>query len=380
MVTVFIASLFTQVMNSVSLILQGLSVAFPEASIVMIQMLMAVVSVASVVGMLLAGKLVSVVNKKMVLVGTMALLAASGLVGYLLTFDLTMVYVAGALSGIAGGALIPVAQGAIAEYFDGNKRATFMGLNGVFVNGGGVLANLVGGILASIFWKDLFFVHIAAVIVALVALFLMPVGGVEKVEQGDKAKVFTRYLAIMMLQGVFIGIAMMTMPSNLTFYVFELGIGNEVQSGLIQMAFAGGSVVIGIIIAPTMMFLRRYTFSVALILGAAGLWLFAQAGDTTVFIIAAVLIGLGFTVHNTSFYTLTPMNAHPAATTMTMSLYTVAMTVGMLFCSLLLTPIASAFGDTVSMRFVVAAVMVSVVAVFGLFDAKILKDYKLTLK
>ena len=58
----------------------------------------------------------------------------------------------------------------------------------------------------------------------------------------------------------------------------------------------------------------------------------------------------------------------------------VAMTVGMLFCSLLLTPIASAFGDTVSMRFVVAAVMVSVVAVFGLFDAKILKDYKLTLK
>lgn len=380
MVAIFIASLMTQSMNTISLVLQGVMETYTGTDVMTAQLIISVANLVALVAMLIVGKLVCFITKKLVLVAMMACLAIGGLLGYFCTPNLAMVFVACGFVGFGAGGLIPLSSALIGEYFEGTARAMVMGTQSIFVNGGGMLLNLAGGFLAAMYWKDLFFIYLPSIIIAIIILVLLPKGSLEKPEEkGERVPLFTPFLGVLMFQGFFNGLAMMTFMANITPFIFELGIGNEAQAGIVTMAFSGGAVVSGILIAVIMKGLKRYVFAVGLTLSAVALWLFFAVDNYVVFIVAGVLIGAGFTFHNTPYYTLAPANCDHSNMTMTMSLYTVAMQVGMILCPIIVTPLAASFSSSLSSCFLIGAIAVTIVAAIAYFTPQLLKKYKLTL-
>lgn len=386
MIAIFAASLLSQSINTMSLLINGVMAAYPGTGVTQAQLIISVANLIALVGMLIVGKMANFMTKKSILLIFLCVMAIGGLMGYFCTPNLTMLYVACGVFGLGNGALFPLTSGLIAEHFEGGQRATVMGSQSIFVNGGGVLLNLAGGFVAAMFWKGVFLIYLASLVIAVIVLVLLPKGEVERAPENadegpaEKPKVFTKFVAVLMFQGLFIGMCFMTFMSNVTLDIVELGIGNEAQAGIVTMITSLGAVIGGVLIAFIMRACKRYIFAAAMTIGALALWVSAFAGSLPVLIVGAFLLGVAFTMHNTSYYTLAPSNASPATTTMTMSLYTVAMQAGTIICPIVITPLATALlGPAVSNAFVLGAAITTVVAVITWFMPKVLSDYKLTL-
>ena len=377
----YLASFMLQAMNVMSLMLHGLSVQYPDASPQQIQLLMTVLNLFAIFGMLIAGKCASFFTKKTILVALMVIMGIGGLIGYFST-NLTMVYVAAAIIGIADGSFIPMTAALIAEFLDGSKRATAMGIQGIFVNGGAVVLNFIGGFLAATFWKNLYYIYFAALPVAIILLLVLPNGGQKEVASpGEKAPVFTKFECSFLFTFFFNGLAFMTLLSNIAMWVFEAAIGNEVQAGIIQSCTTLGSVIMGaILIVPMMKLLKRYHWAVSLTLAAIGLWILSFANSLPLATVGGFLVGSCFSMHNTAFYSIAPSNTHPAKTSISMSLGTVSQNIGMMLSPILITPIAAVFAESIGTRFLVTAVLLTIAAVVAyVLPRTVMKDCILTL-
>lgn len=380
MIAIFVASLLCQSVNAISLILQGVVNTYPETTVTQAQLIISVANLVGLASMLIVGKIVCFVTKKRVLIALMLCIAVGAVIGYCATPTLMMVFVACGVVGFGAGGLIPLTSALIGEHFDGATRATVMGTQSIFVNGGGMILQLAGGFVAAMFWKNLFLLYLASLVIAIACAVLLPKGSLEEAEdKSEKVKLFTPFLGVMMLQGFFVGLIMMVFMSNITFYVFELGIGNESQAGIVTMAFSGGAVLFGVLIAVIMKLLKRYIFAVGLVCSAVALWIFALTGNLVAFVVAGVLAGAGFTLHNTAYYSLAPANCNPAAMTMTISMYTIAMQMGMIVCPIIVTPAAALLGDSLSYCFLIGAACATVMAIVAFFTPRLLKGYQLTL-
>lgn len=386
MVAIFAASLMCQSINTITLLVNGVMATYPGVGVTQAQLIISIANLVALVGMLVVGKMANFMTKKSILLIFLCIMAAGGLMGYFATPNLTMLYVACGVFGLGNGALFPLTSGLIAEHFEGAQRATVMGSQSIFVNGGGVILNLVGGFVAAVYWKSMFLVYLVSLVIALVVLVLLPKGEVERASEAsgeggaEKPRVFTKFVGVMMFQGLFIGLAFMAVMSNVTLDIVELGLGNEAQAGIVTMTTSLGAVIGGVLIAFIMRACKRYVFAAAMTIAAIALWIFAFASTLPMLVAAAFLMGVAFTMHNTSYYTIAPANASPAATTMTMSLYTVAMQVGTIVCPMVVTPIAGALlGPAVAGAFVVGGAITTVVALVCWFTPRALKNYQLTL-
>lgn len=385
LVAIFAASLLVQTMNTFSLLIAGVMAAYPGTGVTQAQLIISIGNLIGMVGMLIAGKMVNATTKKNVLLLMMGLMVIGALLGYFATPSLTMLYVACAVFGCGNGGLIPLTSGLIAEHFAGSTRATVMGVQGIFVNGGGMIFQLVGGFAVAAYWKNLFLVFLATIVIMLIVVILLPKGTVEKEEQVEgqaavKPKVFTKFLVILMIQGFFIGLCFMTYMANITLDVIGLGIGDESIAGIINTIFSIGAIITGVCIALIMKGLKRYIFFGGMLAGAIGLWVCAFAGSMVTLAIGAFLVGAAFTMHNTSYYTIAPANASPSAMTMTMSLYTVAMQIGIVLCPMIITPLAATMGAGSSYAFLLGAIITTVVAVVAFITPRLMKDSKLTIQ
>ncbi|MBW6481015.1 MAG: MFS transporter [Bacteroidales bacterium] len=117
----------------------------------------------------LAGYLTDRSGRKKVLLFSLILYAVAGTTG--LYFNDFMWILAGrALLGIAVGGLITAIITLIGDYFDGEERSRFMGLQAAFAGMGGLIFISLGGVLADLNWRMPFLLYFASLVVWIMAL------------------------------------------------------------------------------------------------------------------------------------------------------------------------------------------------------------------
>ncbi len=116
-----------------------------------------------------AGLLTDRLGRLRVLVGSLALYALAGTVG-LWVDSLPAVLVGRALLGVAVGGVMTASTALIADYFEGDARTRFLGLQAAFMGFGGVLFLLLGGMLSRLGWRGPFAVYGLALLVLPAAL------------------------------------------------------------------------------------------------------------------------------------------------------------------------------------------------------------------
>jgi MFS family permease len=129
----------------------------------------------------------------------------------------------------------------IADYFEGQKRSNFMGLNAAFTGLMGVIYVLVGGILADINWHLAYLAYIPLIILTPFAwIFISEPKNERSVSQDKghtvfeltKTKIYI-FAAIFLSQFTF-----MTIPLNIAYYMNGLLGASGWQIGLVS-AFSG---------------------------------------------------------------------------------------------------------------------------------------------
>lgn len=315
-------------------------------------------------------------RKSMIVVGAIlyALAGASGLV-----VDSLWVLLAGrAALGLAVAMVMTTAQDLVGDYFHGPQRERFLGLQSAFMAFGGVAFLLAGGFLADIHWRGPFAVYLAALFLAPVMAFALPEpprhhgaiesssvrGGGNKTTVAPGAETRTPILFVVGLYATafFTMVTFYLVPTQLPFYLEELGVGNPSRTGLAIACFNLSAGLVSMNYGR----LRRVLgppalFAVAFACMAVGYGLVALADGYGVVMVALALAGpsMGINMPNGSVWLLSRIPPHVRGRVL--GGLTTSLFLGQFVSPLVSQPIVAAYGPSVGFGVVAGLAAVATV-------------------
>ena len=156
---------------AVSPILGKLSLIFPHATELDIQMLSSLPSLLVIPFILLSGKLTEKVNNILLLRTGLWIFLLSGVL-YLLSGQMWQLIAVSALLGVGSGLIVPLSTGLISHYFTGKYRTKQFGYSSAITNITLVLATTLTGYVAEVNWHLPFVVYLFPVISIVLSYFL----------------------------------------------------------------------------------------------------------------------------------------------------------------------------------------------------------------
>jgi MFS family permease len=267
----------------------------------------------------IAGYVVDSIGRKMVLVISTLVYGMAGLAGYLAP-TLTWLLVSRAALGIAVGGLMTSVTTLIADYYAGEARRRFLGLQAAFMGLGGTAWLALGGVLADVGWRVPFLAYAFAFILLpliLLALYeplfseqcvettpLLPDSGACVSESlrttrdtpGAAVVSSAPVGLILFVYGVVIGIqvVLFLLPMQLPFYLLQSMGASASRSGLAIAAMSGAYALASMQYGPIASRLDHselLVVTVALIgLGYFAIW---AAGGWVIMLAGLVVVGIG---------------------------------------------------------------------------------------
>ena len=185
-----------------------------------------------------AGLIVDRLGRKGILVVSTFLYALTGSAGYF--FDsLTAILIGRALLGIAVAGIMISVTTLIADYYEGEARARFLGRQAAFMNFGGVLFTAAGGFLADVTWQTPFLIYLVSFVILPFAVFALiepkrDTGGEQQIGVEGKAseKFPIGQLVPIYVTALVLLTAFMMMIIQLPFLLEAVAGASATQSGL----------------------------------------------------------------------------------------------------------------------------------------------------
>jgi MFS family permease len=204
-----------------------------------------------------AGFLVDRFGRKPLLLASLALFAVAGASGLVLD-TLPGLLVGRAVLGLAVGGIMTATTALVGDFFQGAARDRYMGLQQAFVGIGGTIFLTGGGFLAEAHWRGPFVIYTVAILLVPAALAflpeprrLRPAGPATGEGRLDGRRV--ALLALLFLAAAVNMIAFYMIPTQLPFYLGELGFAAPSLAG----TAIGAGQLVGVVSALTFAPLRR---------------------------------------------------------------------------------------------------------------------------
>ncbi|MEO0377719.1 MAG: MFS transporter, partial [Cyanobacteria bacterium P01_A01_bin.17] len=181
---------------------------------------------------------VEVIGRKPLLIGSSLLYGFAGGSGYVLD-SLFAILGGRALLGLAVAGIMVSATTLIADYFNGDQRANFMGLQAAFMGFGGVLFLSVGGFIADLNWRLPFLIYLFAWL--LLPLMIWVIYEPEKIaaaasndsgEQNALSRLPLKLLALIYASAFLMQVIFYLIPTQLPFYLKQIAGADATRSGL----------------------------------------------------------------------------------------------------------------------------------------------------
>lgn len=278
-----------------------------------------------------------------------------------------------ALLGVAVGGIMTICSTLVGDYFDGEERSKFTGMQGVFMSIGGVVFVGAGGLLADINWRFPFAIYLFSIIViVLVAIALNePKTDSDSVEKDRNKTVELPYKTIgVILTTMFIGMLIFYMiPVQIPFLLVERGTETASLSGFaIAFSTVGGAIGASFYAYLKRKFTYQNLFSIIFITLAVGYIIIGLGITFTVTIIGLFVsgLGVGLLMPNATLWLLeiTPLAKRGAI----MGFFTSALYIGQFASPLLSQPITNKVG--LGSTFVILAIVSGILGAIFLFYTK----------
>ncbi|MFM0045651.1 MFS transporter [Paraburkholderia sediminicola] len=258
----------------------------------------------------IAGILSDRLGRRPLLVVSILMTAVAGTAGYW-TDSLHTMLATRALLGLGVSGALTVATALVGDHFAGESRTRFVAMQAAAMKVGGILFTLIGGVLASLSWRDVFLVDLLALCVlpgALTRVSAHPFACEPSHREDTDARVHHYGTWITVFSVAFAGqIFFYMLPTQIPFLVRSLG---DTSPALISYLISG-SILASAISASQYHRVKRWfnhymlVALAFLILGAGYLWVpLADTYRTTFVAMVVAGVGLGIFVPSTTGWLL----------------------------------------------------------------------------
>ncbi|MDH3650026.1 MAG: MFS transporter [Saprospiraceae bacterium] len=230
---------------------------------------------------------------KLLYVG-LILYAMAGSSAYLLN-NLYYILVGRIFLGVSIGIIMTITVTLIGDYFEGEDRKQFLGFQTAFIGFAGVAFLGVGGLLADINWRMPFLIYVLALlIIPLVYKFLSEPEVVVKTAAAKSVRL-NNLIGIIFVTAIAFMILFYIIPTQLPFFLKEIGIESNSLSGAVLSLNALGLVISSLMYSHIRGIVHyTYIFAIAFFLMAIGFTVTAAGSSLLVVSFAMLVAGLGF--------------------------------------------------------------------------------------
>ena len=300
-------SLLQMATNAIASVIADIAASFPDVPVSTVQYLMTFPNLFLVISSLVCARLTVKIPKKWIAVTGLCLGLAAGALSFLFHGSIVLLYIWAAVLGCCMGSTAPMANGLIAEYFDGKERDSMLGLQTSASNLGSMIMTFAGGYLALLGWHYVYWVYFLGIPGIILTLLFVP--GKKKTDaaadpvptmpeagskEGRKRIPGTAYIYFAI--AFFYMICFYVGPTNLALIVQERVLGTTVLSGNAATVLLAGGVVMGLLFGKAAAKIGKFTISCgffALVLGYLLIFFFPSV---PVLYIGSFLIGISNTL------------------------------------------------------------------------------------
>jgi len=258
----------------------------------------------------LAGRVADRLGRMPLIIGSLCLYALGGTSAYLLD-NIYLILVSRAVLGIAVAGTMTSVVTLAGDYYQGEERKSFLGLQGAFMALGGVIFVLLGGVLADISWRSPFLVYLLSLPVGILAFFILKEPTLGQESSGkDQHKGFSALpsLSWLIYANIFFGMILFYMiPVQIPFLLKELDIQQNYLSGV---AIGVGTFFSAITSISYRKLSQKFSFpaffAIAYLLIGSGYGLISLANGLTLVIVGLAVagLGIGLLIPNTNIWLL----------------------------------------------------------------------------
>lgn len=298
-----------------------------------------------VLGSLVAGTVIDKFGRKPLLIGSAILYAFAGGSGFLLD-NLFLILIGRALLGLALAGIMTTITTLIADYFEGEERTQFLGLQFAFNGASAFVLLIFSGFLADLNWRIPFLFHLTALtLVPLLMVALYEPKPIEKIKSSTVSVQVPIKLLTFIYGLTFIAMTTFHMgPVQLSYHLEQLIGASGLQIGI---AFALSSIFSTFSASFYGKVKRRleYVQIMGLVLGTLGFGfgIIGFAENYTMVIIGSIIIGLALGLMQPNFAAWITAVAPPEIRGRAVGGSTMAIFLGQFLCPLWSQPIVDTF-------------------------------------
>lgn len=202
-----------------------------------VRLVLTIPALAIVIGSPIAGQMVDRIGRKPLLIGSAILYGLGGSSGLVLD-SLFAILTGRALLGLGVAGVMVSATTLIADYYQGETRANFMGLQSAFMGFGGVIFLILGGYLADTNWRLPFLIYLFAwMLLPLVMLSVYEPqpsqnNAAASIAEASSSRLPGKLLGLIYASILLIQVVFYLIPVQLPFYLLNLTGASAAQSGL----------------------------------------------------------------------------------------------------------------------------------------------------
>lgn len=274
---------------------------------ILVRLALTITSLAIAISAPLSGVVADRLGRRPLLVSGLVLYAFAGTAGFFST-DLRFLLITRALLGLAVGGIMTAISATVTDWFDGPRRAAFLGLQQAFASAGGVLFLPAAGMLATVHWKAPFLIYAVSIAVLPFAVFALRApsrpastepGPASPSPQAPRQQTALPVAGIYLLALV-ATLAFFMAPTQVPFLLAAFDAGPALTGAVIA-----GSTLTGVVGALAFSSVRRRLTSARITMASIALmgagWLSIGTAGTLVQVIVGLLvggIGVGLVVPN----------------------------------------------------------------------------------
>ena len=270
-----------------------------ENSALLVRLVLTIPALFIAFGGMFAGQLADRLGRKPLLMGATLIYGFAGASGFILN-SLGAILVGRAVLGLAVAGIMTGVTTLIADYYKGQQRADFMGLQAAFMGLGGVVFLSVGGFVADLNWRYPFLIYLSAwaIFVAIAITLYEPSRKIDNTIESTEIEFnSTLYGILAMIYGValFYMVAFYLIPVQLPFYLKSLGNESATAAGLAIAA----STLASSIASLRYGFVKQHAgyvqiVAIAFLIAALGYAVIGFASSYNLVLLGLIIAGFGF--------------------------------------------------------------------------------------
>ncbi len=265
---------------------------FPSADPGLIKLVLTLPSLVVIPFALLSGRLCDFFGKRTVLLAGLILYLVGGLGGGF-AGTIKVLLCCRALLGLSVGLIMPISTAIVSDFFEGEKAMQMMGWISASNNFGGMVAQMMAGIVATLSWRYAFGAYAMGFVAIGMVFFYLP----EPARKNKAIDTAKKKLPIIIYLCGFAMFALMlvfySVPVNLSFFIEKNGMGSAASSGMAFAMMTGSAFLMGIYFHRIKVALKHFAITAAISVMAGGFGILYLSNGIVPVFFGVALIGLG---------------------------------------------------------------------------------------